>query len=180
MTITDQQTYHFAGILLTIFLAAIQSRAERVGSLWLILSTLPGTVLHELAHFVVALVTGGRPRGLSIMPKSRDCTYADGSSRRMWVLGSVSLGRVGTFSAVPTALAPLGLIMVAWFFYHHWFTWFPSDLLHTLCLYLIIYVFCSSSIPSKQDLKVAFSSLSGLLLYGLLTIFFFCAYMLPA
>ncbi|WP_243688956.1 hypothetical protein [Geotalea toluenoxydans] len=54
MLANDPQTNHFAGILLTIFLATMQERVGRAGSFRLILFALPGTILHELAHFVVA------------------------------------------------------------------------------------------------------------------------------
>lgn len=170
------QTNHFAGILLTIILAASHERIGRTGSFWPIIFALPGTVLHELAHFVVALVTGGKPRGFSIVPHRRCCTLADGSSRKLWILGSVTLGNAGMFSAVPTALAPLGLIVVAWYLYRHWFSWFPGDTVHTLLLYATVYLFCYSSIPSSTDLKVAFSHLPSLLFYGCLFcgIFYVC------
>ncbi|GAB7028426.1 hypothetical protein [Geotalea toluenoxydans] len=168
MLANDPQTNHFAGILLTIFLATMQERVGRAGSFRLILFALPGTILHELAHFVVALITGGRPHGLSIIPRRQYCTIADGSSRRLWVLGSVSFGNAGIFSTVPTALAPLGLIAIAWYLYRHWFAWFPADTLHTILLYAAVYLFCYSSVPSTKDLKVACSSPAGLLLYGCL------------
>jgi hypothetical protein len=166
MPLLDSHTNHFLGILLTIVLAATHERAGRAGSIWLILYALPGTLLHELAHFIVALVTGGRPRGFSIMPRRGDCLLPDGTCRKTWVLGSVSLGNPGMFSAVPTAIAPMGLIFIAWFIYRRWYTWFPADSLHTLLLYLTVYLFCYSSIPSKQDIKVACSSLPGLMFYG--------------
>jgi hypothetical protein len=166
MTISDDMTSHFAGIILTIFLAATQGRIGRIGSFWQILYAVPGTILHETAHFLVALVTGGRPSGFTIIPRARECTLADGSLRRMWVLGSVTIGNAGTLSAVPAGLAPLLLIGAAYYLFSHWFAWFPADLPHTLLMYLTVYLFSYSSIPSPRDIKVACSSLTSMALYG--------------
>lgn len=152
---------HFAGILLVIMLAVLQARVGRAGAFWQIFWALPGTVLHELSHFVVAGVTGGRPSGFTVVPRR-------GSSRGQWVLGSVTIGRPGAVSALPSALAPLALNIVAYYLYRNWGYWFPSDLPHTLLMYLAIYLFSYSSIPSGQDFRVAFSNPIGVLFYSAL------------
>jgi hypothetical protein len=151
---------HFAGILLVIALAVLQGRIGRIGAFWQIVWALPGTLLHELSHLIVAACTGGRPTGFTIIPRR------DGPRR--WVLGSVTISRPGPVSALPSAMAPLALNAVAYHLYRGWWGWFPSDLPHTLLLYLAIYLFSYSSIPSGQDIKVALSSPPGLLLYGTL------------
>ena len=153
-----QQWHHFAGVLLVILLAVLQGRVGRVGAFWQICWALPGTLLHELSHLVVAAVTGGRPVGFSIIPRRE--------AGQRWRLGSVTISRPGPISALPSALAPLALNLVAYYLYLGWGSWFPRDLPHTLLMYLAIYLFSYSSIPSGQDLKVAFSSPSGILLYA--------------
>ncbi len=150
--------HHFAGVLLVIALAVLQGRVGRSGAFWQICWALPGTLLHELSHLLVAAVTGGRPVGFTIIPRR------DGPRR--WVLGSVTISNPGPVSALPSALAPLLLNVVAYYLYLGWSTWFPTDLPHTLLMYVAIYVFSYSSIPSGQDLKVAVSSPAGVLLYG--------------
>ncbi|WP_243371076.1 M50 family metallopeptidase [Geotalea sp. SG265] len=174
MFANDPKTAHFAGLLLAIFLAAAQERVGRAGAFWLILFALPGTILHETSHYLVALLTGGRPRGFSIIPHRQGGTLGEGSSHRRWVLGSVAVGRAGMVSAVPTALAPLWLIVAAWYLYRRWFAWFPADTLHTLLLYAVVYLFCYSAVPSRADLQVALSSPASLLLYGCLAALLFC------
>ena len=149
---------HFVGLLLVVLLAVLQRRVGRAGAFWQICWFLPGTVLHELSHLLVAAVTGGRPVGFSIIPRR------EGSGR--WRLGSVTVSRPGTLSALPSGLAPLALNVAAYYIYLEWPTWFGRDLPHTLLMYLVVYLFCYSSIPSGQDLKVAFSRPSGVLLYG--------------
>ena len=153
--------HHFAGLLLVILLAVLQGRVGRIGTFWQIGWALPGTILHELAHLIVAAVTGGRPVGFSIIPH-RD------RARGGWQLGSVTISRPGPISALPSALAPLALNAVAYYLYRGWGNWFPPDLPHTLLMYAAVYLFCYSSIPSGQDVKVALSSPVGLLLYSAL------------
>ena len=148
--------HHFAGLLLVILLAVLQGRVGRIGTFWQICWALPGTLLHELAHLIVAAVTGGRPVGFSIIPH-RD--------RGGWLLGSVTISRPGPISALPSALAPLALNAVAYYLYRSWWRWFPLDLPHTLLMYAAVYLFAYSSIPSGQDVKVALSSPLGLLFY---------------
>jgi hypothetical protein len=162
----DTLRWHFAGIMLTVFLAALHARVGRVAPWWQVVSALPGTIAHELSHLLVAFVTGGRPQGFSVIPRARECRRSDGAVVRLWTLGSVTIGNAGVLSAFPTGFAPLCLNVVAWYLYRHWFSWFPQDLLHTLGLYLAVSVLCSSSLPSSQDVRVAFSSLFGVALYG--------------
>ncbi len=159
-----QSWHHFAGLLLVIALAVMQGRVGRIGTFWQIAWALPGTILHELSHLLVAAFTGGRPVGFSVVPRR------EGSRGPVeyWRLGSVTISRPGPISALPSALAPLALNAVAYYLYRHWATWFPSDLPHTLLMYAAIYLFSYSSIPSGQDLKVAVSSPTGLLLYAAL------------
>lgn len=155
-----ERWHHFAGVLLVIMLAVLQGRVGRAGAFWQICWALPGTILHELSHLIVAAVSGGRPVGFSILPRRE--------GRERWVLGSVTISRPGMVSAFPSALAPLLLNLVAYYLYLQWGRWFPFDLAHTLLMYAVIYVFCYSSVPSGQDFKVAFSRPAGVALYALL------------
>jgi len=67
--------------------------------------TLAGTLCHELAHFVVGLVTFARPASLSVVPRR---------SAGGWQLGAVTLARVRWYNAAPSALAPLLVLMLPW------------------------------------------------------------------
>lgn len=152
--------HHVLGILLVISLTLLQRKLGRAGAFWQICWALPGTVLHELSHLVVAGITGGKPTGFSIIPRR--------AGSRRWVLGSVTISRPGPISALPSGLAPLLLNVAAYFIYRQWRNWFPADLSHTLLMYATLYLFCYASIPSRQDLNVAVSSPSGLFLYTVL------------
>jgi hypothetical protein len=147
-------------------LGAIQGRADRVGPFWMILVRLPGTFLHELAHLVVAFITGGKPAGFSIIPRRTVGITTDGSPRRVWVLGSVTITNPSVLAAFPSGFAPFLLLPFAWFLYREWFVWFPSDLPHTLLMYIVVVVCCGSSLPSAQDVAVALTRPLGVILYA--------------
>lgn len=66
-----------------------------------LLLQLPGTICHELAHFLVGLLTFARPVSLSIVPRSGR-------------LGEVQLANARWYNAAPAALAPLLLVLLPW------------------------------------------------------------------
>jgi hypothetical protein len=85
-------------------LAALIWALSRRYSAFLLLR-LPGTLCHELAHFLVGALTFARPTSLSIVP----CRAAHG-----WTLGEVRLANARWYNAAPTALAPLLLLLLPW------------------------------------------------------------------
>jgi hypothetical protein len=156
-----QSTLHRAGLIpsalvVVIFYALL--RAARV-SMWRIaLLSLPGTVAHEGAHFLVGLLLGARPHGFSIWPQ------ADG---RGWRLGSVSFGRIGLLNGAWVAFAPLLLLPLTWlglvqvllplWTARQWGWWLLAGYLTATALF--------AALPSWQDLKLGSRSL---LCYALL------------
>lgn len=171
MGFSSHVEWDFIGIVLSIFLAAVYGRIGRTAPFWQILCRLPGTALHESAHYLVAFMTGGGPAGFTIIPRRS-------GGGENWVLGSVTLRRPSAFSCLPTGLAPLLLLPFAWVAYRNWFLWFPRDPAHTLFLYAAICLCCCSSVPSAQDMRVALSSLAGVALYGAVAAALFCFLML--
>ena len=165
---TNTVLLNFAGIVLAVNLGALQGRADRVGSFWQIIVRLPGTLLHEVAHLVVAFLTGGKPAGFTMIPHRTVGVTATGAVRRVWVLGSVTITNPSPLAAFPSGLAPLLLLPLAWFLYSNWSSWFPPDLPHTLSMYVAVVLCCSGSLPSSRDLNVAFSRPWGVLLYATL------------
>ena len=107
------------------------------------LLALPGTVAHEFAHFLVALVLGASPSFPSLLPER---------SERGWRLGSVAF-RAGLLRSVPIVLAPLALlpIALAWaVVFLPTATW-PMRLLHLWLIAALAY----ASLPSRADLRIA-------------------------
>lgn len=137
----------FATIALIIFLSVLHGRAARMGTLSMVLLRLPSTLLHELAHFLVGLVTFSGVSSFSLWPKR-----VDGG----WILGSVQCRRLGPFSCFLVGLAPALVCLPAacWIFQ-----------LQTLSGYIGSFLLLTASVPSGQDIKVAFSSLVGSLFW---------------
>lgn len=137
----------------SVVMGAVHRRLSSSGSFIAILYCLPFTFMHEAAHYVVALLTGGRPSSFSIWPRRT----AGG-----WVLGSVNT--VPTIlSAAPTALAPLGWLVIGYYVMVFWDfrpAWMPEYL-----LVAFLYACTASSTPSWQDIKVAASNPFSLILW---------------
>ena len=72
------------------------------------LFTAAGTICHELAHYLVGLLTGARPSSLTIIPRR----IVKPGARSHWELGSVTLNRVRWYNAAPAALAPFLIILL--------------------------------------------------------------------
>jgi hypothetical protein len=123
-------------------------RVSRYVGMWAYaLVGLPGTLAHELAHFVVALVLGARPTLPSLIPKRTD---------HGWLLGSVPF-RAGHVRALPIALAPLLLAPLA--------LWWAGTFLQSaswplFCVHVwIVAALVAGSLPSMADLKLALPAL---------------------
>lgn len=136
-----------------VVMGAVHRRLSSSGSLLAILYCLPFTLMHELSHFVAALLTGGRPSSFSVWPRR---------SANGWILGSVSA--VPTLlSAAPTALAPLGWLMIGYQSLALWEmrpAWLPEYL-----IVAVLYACTAASTPSWQDIKVALTHPFSLLLW---------------
>lgn len=64
------------------------------------LVTFPGTLIHELQHFVVGLVLNARPASFTLIPSKTP----DGSG---WTLGSVGFYNIRWYNAFFVSMAPL-------------------------------------------------------------------------
>ncbi len=129
----------------------------RYAGMWIYaLTAFPGTVAHELAHFVVAFVLGARPAFPSLIPVR---------TQRGWQLGSVAF-RVGHLRALPIAMAPLLLAPLA--------VWWAAALLHPALppLYFlhvwIVAALFSASLPSRTDFRLALPAFGLLALLALI------------
>jgi len=132
----------FWGILLIAALFEIRSRIRSH------LIHYPATLLHELAHLVLAKILRGGPQRFTITPKKQD----DGTV----VLGSVSCAKIIPLNAFPISLAPLVMIPLAYALYSHWHIWFPNNMLYSIGLYFVMFLLLTASMPSSTDWKLAF------------------------
>lgn len=148
------QPYIIGFLAASIVLGVVHRRLSSSGSYFAILYCLPFTVMHELAHFVAALLTGGRPSSFSVWPRR-----VTGG----WVLGSVN--SIPTIlSAAPTALAPLGWLVISYYLMLSWSlrpVWVPEYL-----IVVVLYACSAACTPSWQDIRVAISNPISLILWG--------------
>ena len=131
---------------------------SRRGSFFLVLSNLPMTIAHELAHFAVALLLGGKPSAVSLWPTRNG---------RRWRLGSVTY-HATLLSALPTALAPLAWLIIGGYLLTEKSTLAGESSLILSSIYLGIYICVSASIPSLQDMKIVLTHPLSLCLYGMI------------
>ncbi len=146
----------YLAILIVVFIKAV-GRTYVSPSLFEILYNLPGVILHELSHYIVSLLLGGKPSGFTVIPRK---VYIDG--KKYWILGSVK-SYINPFNAFFIGTAPLLILVpLSYLIYQKWFLFFEKSVLSKIALYTTIYIILYNSIPSKQDLKVAFKYKSGI------------------
>jgi hypothetical protein len=150
--------WHICGLSLFIFLAVCNSRSRTSGILFITLWNLPGVILHEFAHLLMGIIFCAGPANISLIPRRT------GNS---WRLGCTGFSRINAVNAVPVALAPLGLALIAWLLARNWFYWFRPSLGSTLALYVSLFILLYNSLPSRRDLKVA-CNLKSVMLYAIL------------
>jgi hypothetical protein len=146
-------------VLLFVFYALLRGVRD---SMWRVaVLSLPGTIAHELTHFIVGVLLRAKPRGFSAWPKAVG---------RSWRLGSVSFGNIGLLNGVFVALAPLLLLPIAWLCLVHvllplwndgrWGWWLLAGYLTATALF--------AALPSFQDMRLGARSLLLYVVIGVL------------
>lgn len=129
--------------------------SSRLGMWPYALLAMPGTLAHELAHYLVALALLAKPSFPSLMPQR---------TLHGWRLGSVTF-RAGVVRALPIALAPFALLPLA--------LWWAVTLMAsaTGALYFvhawIVAALVSASLPSSADFRIALPALAVIALAAL-------------
>lgn len=146
-------------LLAAVFLAALFYARRTIWGLAVL--ALPGTLAHELLHFLVGLVLRAQPVGFSLRPKRNGKT---------WRLGEVSFARAGIFNSAFIAFAPLLLLPLGWLWLMHvavplwtagqWGWWLPAVYLLATLLY--------GCLPSLTDIRLGLMSLIVYLTLGAL------------
>ncbi len=122
--------------------------SSRLGMWPYALLAMPGTLAHELAHYLVALALLAKPSFPSLVPQH---------TLHGWRLGSVTF-RAGLVRALPIALAPFALMPLA--------LWWAVTLMAPAAgaMYFvhawIVAALVSASLPSSADFKIALPALA--------------------
>ena len=87
-------------LLILLVIVLVRIKYTTYSSMWAsALVNIPGTILHELMHFIVGLVLNARPCNFTVFPRKSPDGY--------YVMGSVGFRNVTFYNAVPSALAPV-------------------------------------------------------------------------
>lgn len=104
----------------------------------------PGTLIHELAHFFMAIILFVRVGEIEFVPKIRE-----GSVK----LGSVQIGHTDPFRRALIGLAPIfvGIALLAWGVY--FFSQFPiqPQWINILIVFFIVFEIGNTMFSSKRD-----------------------------
>ena len=136
--------------LVLIFYAVLRGVRD---SMWRIaVLSLPGTIAHELTHFIVGALLRAKPRGFSVWPKAVG---------RSWRLGSVSFGNIGLLNGAFVAFAPLLLLPIAWLSLVHVLLplWKDGRLAWWLLAGYLTATALFAALPSFQDIRLGARSL---------------------
>lgn len=130
-------------VVATLCVPLLQRLVARAGLWPYALLALPGTVAHELAHYLVAAVLGARPRLPRLWPARTDAG---------WRLGAVAFvprwWRTGAIALAPLALLPGA---VAWLV-----AFAPGASAAALVAHAwVAGTMLNASLPSRADLRLA-------------------------
>lgn len=139
-----QRATFFVWLLFTLCL----SEAFKFDTMFYTWLTLPGTALHESAHYFVAWLLGGEPFGFSVIPQK---LYIEGELAA--ILQGHVLFHITDVDAAASALAPLTLLPFPFFFVSLLFrtkslAWQIIFLYFAMCAW-------ASILPSEPDFKIA-------------------------
>ena len=136
-------------ILLVIIL--MRFKYATYSSMWMsALVNIPGTFLHELMHYLVGSLLNARPVD--------------------YVMGSVGFSNITFYNAVPSAMAPLLLLPIAFYINRYALPLMAPTFFNYILYVLLQTIIIENAIPSGADFKVAGMFLRGLLLYAVLAI----------
>lgn len=150
---------NFLDIAMVLGIMAGNTLISRYGMWPYSLVTFPGTLTHELAHYLIAMVFFASPSLPNVIPKR------NGHS---WTMGTVSF--VPTLiNSVPIALAPLILLPTGWLFAGR--VMHPAEGWEYLLYGWISGNMLYACLPSRQDWKIAMPALLIAALIWLLATF---------
>ena len=137
-------------LLILLVIVLIRIKYTTYSSMWAsALVNIPGTILHEMMHYIVGLVLNARPCNFTIFPRKSPDGY--------YVMGSVGFRNVTFYNAVPSAIAPLLLLV-------------RPTMLNYVLYVLLQTIIIENAMPSGADFRVAGMYLKGILLYGFLLV----------
>lgn len=151
-------------LMILFVIVLLKFKYAAYSSMWLsALINIPGTLLHESMHYLVGLFLNARPTSFDLIPRR------DGFGN--YVMGSVGFRNITSYNALPSALAPLFLLPIGFYFNRWYFQNVDITFFNYLLYILGQTIIIENAVPSSTDFRVGFSYPLGLLIYGALTVF---------
>lgn len=144
---------YLAAVLL---IAALLLALRRMPRFFSLLS-LPGTMGHELLHYLVGAVTLAKPVKASLIPKF----HRDGST----TLGYVMFANIRWYNALFVGLAPLFALPASFWLVHYRAAQIPPLSWWELGWGYLAASLACSCLPSKADIDIVLSRPVGLVVY---------------
>ena len=166
--LSDPQTINWVVnnrfLMIILVIVLLKFKYSTYSSMWLsALINIPGTILHETMHFMVGLFMNAKPTSYDLVPR-RD---AFGN----YIMGSVGFRNVTSYNAIPSALAPLFLLIIGYNFNSWYFNNVNVTVGNYMTYILLQTIIIENAVPSTTDFKVAFSYPLGVLIYSFITVF---------
>lgn len=147
-------------ILFTVFITILILKMKEISKVNIYLSGIVyflGTFFHELAHYIIALITTFRlPGRISLFPK-----YEIVNGRRVIALGYVEVknSSLNILNAFPIGMAPLLLLYLAYivskYFFIYYGIWFEVGIIAYILQSFLMATLIINSVPSRADLILA-------------------------
>ena len=123
--------------------------------------TLPATIMHELSHLTVSIITFGKPTKINLIPKKTNTGI---------VYGYVESSNITKWNAAFIGLAPLILLFFGILFFVKYLV--PEQHISLILIdFYTTLMLIEGGIPSKQDIKVALNSWPLIIIIGVIVFF---------
>lgn len=154
-------TNRFILITLVIFLTRMKYATYR--NIYVAaLINIPGTLLHELSHFMVGGFLNAKPTSFQLMPRNAgDGTY---------VMGSVGFYNLTFYNTLPAALAPLSLLPFGYWVNQNLTNYLAPTLLNYVFYVLVQTILIENAIPSRTDIRVLLKHYPSIFFYIVVSI----------
>jgi hypothetical protein len=151
--------WSFCGYLAVVIVVAALLHHLRSMPRFFSLVSLPGTIGHELLHFLLGTLTLARPVRVSLLPKF----HRDGSA----TLGYVMFSNIRWYNALWVGFAPLLALPAAIMLVYFRAAQIPPLNAIELAWCYVAASLTYSCLPSKADLDIVLSKPAGLAIYAL-------------
>ena len=154
----------YYSIVLAAIIGKLKEKSKQgLFTAWIMYFT--GTVFHELSHFILSILTFGKPTWFSVFPsKSVDSR----TNRVSYTLGYVESSNMRWYNVFFISMAPLLLLPLSFLVYSNFFIYFEQNLLNIFLYIFLIISLLFSSIPSNIDFENLYRYGSGMMVIVLI------------